>query len=77
MRAIVAVADGSNETEAITVLDVLRRAGVEVVCAKVGGDGLEVEMARGVRVLADKHLDDSLADMIVLPGGLKGAENFA
>jgi 4-methyl-5(b-hydroxyethyl)-thiazole monophosphate biosynthesis len=57
--------------EAVTPLDLLRRAGVEAVAASTG-PGLVVAGARGVRVQADRMLDDCLAerfDMLILPGG--------
>jgi 4-methyl-5(b-hydroxyethyl)-thiazole monophosphate biosynthesis len=57
--------------EAVTPLDLLRRAGLDVVSASTGPD-LLVEGARGIRVRADKLLDECLAqpfDMVILPGG--------
>jgi 4-methyl-5(b-hydroxyethyl)-thiazole monophosphate biosynthesis len=57
--------------EAITPLDLLRRAGVEVVSASTG-PGLTVSGGRGIKVQADRPLDECLSerfDMVVLPGG--------
>ncbi len=77
---LVCLAPGSEETEAVTTIDLLVRAGLQVVTASVADDGnCEIVCSRGVRLLADAPLvevaDDDYA-AIVLPGGLKGAECF-
>ena len=72
------IADGSEEIEALTVADVMRRAGVPVDIISVMGRP-DVTCSRGVRVIADRELEETdlrAYDMIVLPGGLKGTENF-
>lgn len=80
VSALVCLANGSEETEAVTVIDLLVRGGIEVTTAAVNnGEGLEVRCSRGVRLLADTPLSavlDRLFDVIVLPGGAKGAEGF-
>lgn len=77
-RALVPLADGCEELEAVTVIDLLRRAGVEVVAAGLG-DG-PVTAARGTRLLPDATLDAALADgdydLVALPGGLPGADHL-
>jgi len=76
-RVLVPLAPGFEEIEAVTVIDVLRRAGIEVVVA--GTQPGPIEGSRGIRVTADKLLDEVRAeefDMIVLPGGGKGVENL-
>lgn len=76
-RVLVPIATGCEELEAVTVIDLLRRAGMEVVTA-----GLEpgpVTASRGTVLLPDTGLDSVLGedfDMIVLPGGLPGADNL-
>ena len=78
MKALIPLADGFEDVEAITVVDVLRRGGVEVVTAALG-DTLVVRSAHGVMVSADVLLEDSKAsefDAIVLPGGGEGTENL-
>ncbi|PVZ87352.1 protein deglycase YajL [Serratia sp. S1B] len=80
VSALVCLAPGSEETEAVTIIDLLVRAGVKVTTASVAGDGnLTITCSRGVKLLADAPLvaivDDPF-DVIVLPGGLKGAECF-
>lgn len=77
---LVCLAHGSEETEAVTTIDLLVRAGLKVTTASVESDGMrEIVCSRGVRLLADAPLvevaDNDFA-AIVLPGGLKGAETF-
>jgi len=77
---LVCLAHGSEETEAVTTIDLLVRAGLKVVTASVESDGSrEIVCSRGVRLLTDVTLvevaDNDFA-AIVLPGGLKGAETF-
>lgn len=70
-RALLILSDGFEEMEAVTPLDLLRRAGVEAVSASTG-PGLMVGGGRGIKVQADRLLDDCLGerfDLIVLPGG--------
>src|SRR5690349_2714511 len=76
-RVLVPLAPGFEEIEAITVIDILRRAGVEVTVA--GTQTGPVEASRKTKHLPDCTLDDVRADdfdMIVLPGGLPGATNL-
>ena len=71
------LAPGFEEIEAITVIDLLRRAGIEVHTAALGA--LRVTGSHGIAVEADILLDDVRAsdfDMIVLPGGMPGAEHL-
>ncbi len=74
---LVPLAQGCEELEAITVVDLLRRAGVEVVTA--GLDEQVVTAARGTVLVPDTTLDEALQreyDMVVLPGGLPGADHL-
>lgn len=79
-QVLVPVSDGTEEIEAVSVIDVLRRAGVAVTVARVAsprGDGLGFTASRGVLLKADALLADCTGrtwDAIVLPGGLPGAE---
>jgi 4-methyl-5(b-hydroxyethyl)-thiazole monophosphate biosynthesis len=76
-RVLVPLADGCEELEAVTIIDILRRAGIEVVSAGLG-EG-PVTASRGVVLIPDKALDDVLNeefDMIALPGGLPGADHL-
>lgn len=80
VSALVCLANGSEETEAVTVIDLLVRGGIKVTTAAVNNGGsLEVNCSRGVHLLADTTLSalaDTPFDVIVLPGGAKGAEGF-
>lgn len=71
------LANGFEETEMIAPLDILRRAGISV--QTVGVTGKEVTGAHGVTVTADilpDGVDKSLADGVVLPGGMPGTTNL-
>jgi 4-methyl-5(b-hydroxyethyl)-thiazole monophosphate biosynthesis len=76
-RVLVPLAPGCEELEAVTVIDLLRRAAIEVVVA-----GLEpgpVTASRGVVLVPDTTLDAVQAesfDMLVLPGGMPGADHL-
>jgi 4-methyl-5(b-hydroxyethyl)-thiazole monophosphate biosynthesis len=75
--ALVTIADGIEELEAVTIIDVLRRASTEVTVASVGE--LQVTASRGVNLAADCIIGDckeKTFDLIVLPGGLPGAEHL-
>ncbi|BCX78967.1 DJ-1 family glyoxalase III [Campylobacter sp. 19-13652] len=78
MKVAVILAEGFEEIEAISCVDVLRRAGIEVSVA--GLASAEVSGAHGVRVVADTTLGELRAEdlsAVVLPGGLPGAEHLA
>ncbi|MEL4015610.1 protein deglycase YajL [Dryocola clanedunensis] len=79
-QALVCLAPGTEETEAVTTIDLLVRAGIKVTTASVASDGnLTVTCSRGVKIVADAPLvevADGEFDVIVLPGGLKGAKCF-
>ncbi len=76
-KVLVPLADGCEEIEAVTIIDLLRRAGIEVVTA-----GLKpgiVTASRGVQLVPDISLDVALQDdydMVVLPGGMPGAAHL-
>lgn len=77
-KVIVPLAEGFEEIEALSIVDILRRANVEVTIAAL--ESLHVKGAHGVIVVADALLADidaSTYDMIALPGGLPGATNLA
>ena len=76
-RVLVPLAPGFEEIEAVTVIDLLRRAGIEVHTASL--DGPQVTGSHGITVTADIALDAARADdygMIVLPGGMPGADHL-
>ncbi|MBU2704599.1 DJ-1/PfpI family protein [Zooshikella marina] len=79
-RALVVIADGTEEIEAVTVIDVLRRATVDVCVASCQlTQELQIKASRGVKLVADSHIDECVDysfDLIVLPGGMPGAEHL-
>jgi 4-methyl-5(b-hydroxyethyl)-thiazole monophosphate biosynthesis len=77
LRVLVPLAQGCEELEAITITDLLVRAGIQVTTA--GLDDQPVTASRGTRILPDTSIDQVLDqdfDMIVLPGGLPGADHL-
>lgn len=76
-KVLIPLADGFEEIEAITLIDILRRAKIEVVVA--GLHQGTVTSARSVTVQPDTSIDEILCidfDMIVLPGGQPGTDNL-
>lgn len=78
-KVLLTLAPGFEEVEALTPVDILRRAGALVSMA--GTIEGPIEGRNGIRVVPDMRLDDALKDagsfdMIVLPGGAVGAENL-
>lgn len=77
-KVLVLLADGFEEIEALVPIDLMRRAGLEVVTA--GVESLSVTGSRGVSVTADAEIastDPSAFDAVVLPGGMPGSTNLA
>jgi 4-methyl-5(b-hydroxyethyl)-thiazole monophosphate biosynthesis len=77
-RALLLFADGFEEIEAVAIVDVLRRAGVEVVTASPAGGA--VCGAHAIRIEAERRFADVRAadfDALVLPGGSANAETLA
>lgn len=72
------IADGSEEVEAITPVDLLRRAKIDVDVVSVM-ESRTVTASRGVVITADKKIDEIVFDdydMLILPGGVKGTNNL-
>ncbi len=77
VNVLVPIADGTEEIEAVTIIDVLRRAEANVTVASV--DNLQIKASRGVNIVADCLIDackDKDFDLVVLPGGIPGAEHL-
>ena len=77
MKALVPVANGSEEMEAVIVIDVLRRAQWEVTC--VGLDDRPIKASRGVVIVPDAAwdaIDPASYDLLVFPGGNQGSKNL-
>ncbi len=75
-RVAVLLADGFEEIEALTVVDVLRRADLQVTTLALKHK--DVKGAHGVQVQADALLDEATGDwdLLVLPGGQPGADTL-
>ena len=78
-RVLVPLAKGFEEIEAVSIIDVLRRAGVEVIVAALNEEML-VQGANGITIEADTEVQKLTADeldMVVLPGGWDGTHALA
>ncbi|MGB8331371.1 MAG: DJ-1 family glyoxalase III [Polyangiales bacterium] len=77
-KALVLLAPGSEEIEAVITIDVLRRGDIEVTVAGVDGPG-PIRCSRGVVITPDVALDavEGDFDIVVLPGGAEGAQRLA
>jgi len=78
-KVYIFLADGFEEIEGLTVVDLLRRAKIEILMVSVTGN-LEVIGSHHIKVKADclfEHTDFSDGDMLVLPGGMPGTKNLA
>lgn len=76
-KALIPIAQGTEELEAITVIDLFRRAGIQV---KVAGENEIVTCSRGTKLLPDiltESIDEDMTfDVIVIPGGNEGVINL-
>ena len=78
-KAVIFFADGLEECEGLLVVDLLRRAGTEVIIASVTGQR-DILSSHGICLQADvlaEDVDYDSADIVILPGGLKGTENLS
>lgn len=77
IRVVIFLADGFEEVEAVTPIDYLRRAGVEVTVAGVGT--LTPRGSQGICIQAEVSADELEGPFegVILPGGMPGAENLA
>lgn len=76
-RVLIPLAGGCEELEAVTIIDLLRRAEIDVTTASL--EPGPVHCSRGTVLIADNELKnvlDEAFDMIVLPGGLPGADHL-
>lgn len=76
-KVLVLFADGSEELEAVTVINILRRGDIEVTVAGLTAGVLRG--SRGTRIVPDSTLDEALKhnyDMVVLPGGMPGTTHL-
>ncbi|MDO5725939.1 MAG: DJ-1/PfpI family protein [Tissierellia bacterium] len=78
MKALVFMADGSEDIEALTQVDFLRRVKIDVDVVSLNENKI-IETSHKVRILCDKFVDevvDNNYDAIIIPGGLPGATNL-
>ena len=76
-KVCVFTADGFEEVEGLTVVDLLRRAGEEVLMVSIS-DNLSVTGSHGIEIKADVFFEDvdySTVDLLVLPGGMPGTKH--
>lgn len=74
-KVLVPIGFGTEEIEAVVMIDVLRRAGADVTVASVEPE-LEIEASAGTRLIADKFISDcsdETFDLVALPGGMPGS----
>lgn len=80
-RVVVMLADGFEEIEALAPVDLLRRAGVEVLTVGnelvKGSRGISVASDMGVKDFLQNLSDENLPDAVVVPGGFNGTKNLA
>lgn len=77
-NALIVLAEGFEDLEAVAVIDILRRGGVSVVTAALGEE-LAVKSAHGIEMKADALFTEAAEadyDALILPGGGKGTENL-
>ncbi|KAL7082644.1 hypothetical protein ACP275_14G113400 [Erythranthe tilingii] len=77
-QVLLPVANGCEEIQVVTIIDILRRAKANVVVASVE-KSLQILASRGTKIVADKTISaasDSVYDLIVLPGGELGSERL-
>ncbi len=82
MNGVVFLANGFEDIEAISVIDVLRRAGIDILTVGIGvNSGGAIISSRNIEVKVDKNIEDlddsTLFDLIVVPGGMPGASNIS
>lgn len=78
IKALILLANGFEEIEALTPIDLLRRAGIEVTIAGLGN--LQIKSARNVEIICETKVESVKAsdyNAIILPGGGRGAENLS
>jgi 4-methyl-5(b-hydroxyethyl)-thiazole monophosphate biosynthesis len=81
-KAIVLLADGFEDVEAVTPIDYLRRAGIEVTAASISQNLIVTSRWDGLKIIADTALSELANqsidwDAVILPGGMPGASSLA
>jgi len=77
IKVLIPIAQGTEETEAVAIIDLLRRAGIQV---KVAGENEIITCSRGVKIIPDillQSIDEDLHyDAVIIPGGSQGVQNL-
>jgi len=79
VKILIPMAVGCEELEAVTMINLFRRAGFQVVTACLDDERKVVKCARGTMIIPDSTLDEALKDdydLLVLPGGQPGTDNL-
>lgn len=79
MKAYAVVANGTEEAELLVVVDILKRAGIEVELTSIHNDST-ITSSHGITIKVDNHINDvnfSDADLIFVPGGMPGSKNIS
>jgi 4-methyl-5(b-hydroxyethyl)-thiazole monophosphate biosynthesis len=77
-KTFIFLAPGFEETEAVTPIDILRRAGLDVEIISISSRK-EVTSSHGITIVADSLFEDTVfskGEMLILPGGMPGAKNL-
>ncbi|XP_050366979.1 protein DJ-1 homolog C [Argentina anserina] len=78
-RVLIPVANGSEEIEVVTIVDILRRAKVDITVASIE-KSVQIMASQGTKIVADKFIGvaaKSTYDLIILPGGNAGSERLS
>jgi 4-methyl-5(b-hydroxyethyl)-thiazole monophosphate biosynthesis len=79
IKVLIPMASGCEELEAVTLINIFRRAGFEVVTAGLEVENGVVKCARGTAIIPDTTLDQAITadyELVVLPGGQPGTDNL-
>lgn len=79
INVLIPLASGAEELEAVTLVNIFRRAGFRVVTAGLDSEKVPVKCARGTMIIPDATLAQAIADdydLLVLPGGQPGTDNL-
>jgi 4-methyl-5(b-hydroxyethyl)-thiazole monophosphate biosynthesis len=80
-KVLVTIANGSEEIEVVTMIDILRRAGVEVTVSTCHlSSDLNITAAQGTKIVAETSIDNCMNtewDLIAVPGGVEGSNALA
>lgn len=76
-KVYILLADGFEEIEGLTAVDLMRRAGIDITMVSIK-DTVDIQGARGINVVADTTLDNISddGDMVILPGGMPGTTHL-